>query len=89
MTSLLETKTGYLRPTNMEHSIGRFGESVSLVFVHTKEPLRKAIACVPVVDAHFEWPVEVFLRFNADYPEAIDHIEDMATYAHRLADGQT
>lgn len=89
MTSLLPAKTGYLRAINMEHSVGRFGESVSLVFIHTEDPLRKAIACVPVKDAHFEWPVEVFLRFNTDYPEALDHIEDMAKYAHRLADGQT
>lgn len=89
MTSSLGAKTGYLRPINMEHHIGRFGESVTLVFVHTQQPLRKAIACVPVEDANFEWPVEVFLRFNTDYPEALDHIEGMAKYAHRLADGQT
>ncbi len=85
MTTQFECKEGYLRPTDMEIFDTKDGKGVSLTFVHTLDNLRKAVATIPIADAHHKWPLEVFLRFNSDYPEAMEHTDSLNPFVRRLS----
>ncbi len=85
MTTQYEWKEGYLRPTDMEIFDTKNGKGVSLTFVHTLDNIRKAVATIPIADATHEWPLEVFLRFNADYPEAMEHTDSLNPFVRRLS----
>lgn len=86
MTTQYEFKEGYLRPTDLEIFDSKHGKGVSLTFVHTLDPLRKAVATIPLADVSHEWPLEIFLRFNSDYPEAAEHTNLMNSFVQRLTD---
>lgn len=87
MTTVYEEKEGYLRPTKMEIFDSKHGRGISFTFTHTLDPLRKAVATIPLCDASSNWPLEIFLRFNADYPEALEHRIDLNSFTQRLSDG--
>jgi len=79
---------GYLRPTEMEifDLTTGIGRGVSLTFIHTLDSERKAVATIPLADATHEWPLRIFLQFNADYPEAIQHTDTLNSYVQRLSE---
>lgn len=88
MNELLpSTKKGYLALLEAEivdppldHPSGSEG-SVILKFEHTDDAQIKGMASLPIELVYPEWPVEVFLRFNEDYPEAIQHIKGVRAFA--------
>jgi len=83
-TKFEDEKEGFLRPTDMEIFDTKHGRGVSLTFVHTLDPLRKAVATIPLEDATHEWPLRIFLHFNADYPEAMEHTSSLNSFVQRL-----
>lgn len=74
-------KTGYLHPDTIEVSDSTKGKVISIVFKHTEDPSITAGASMAFEDSTYEWPRQVFLRVNADYPEAIKHIAIMTKFA--------
>jgi len=60
---------------------------VTLTFEHTVAEGVKATATVPRGDATPDWVLEVFLKFNKEFPEAIRHTGEAITMAQRLYDG--
>ncbi len=86
MTTKFEEKEGYLRPAEMEiFDLRGAGKGVQMTFVHTLDPLRKAVATIPYADLTPQWPMELFMRFNTDYPEAMEHTSELNSYVQRLS----
>ncbi len=84
-TKFEDDNEGYLRPVDMEiFDCKDAGQGVSLTFVHTLDPMRKAVATIPLADATHEWPLRIFLQFNADYPEAMQHTDTLNSFVQRL-----
>ncbi len=86
-TEIISTKTGYLQLMEAEvvdppldHPSGSEG-SIILNFEHTENSQIKGMASLPIEMTYAEWPVEVFLRFNEDYPEAIKHISGVRAFS--------
>lgn len=86
-TKFISLKTGYLALLEakfinppLDHPSGSKG-SVVLKFKHTEDAQINGMASLPMELVYPEWPVEVFLRFNIDYPEAIQHIKSIRAFA--------
>ena len=60
---------------------------VSVHFVHTNDSDVRAMAMVPHSMATPEWMLEVYLKFNSDHPEALQHTQAVLTASQRLYDG--
>lgn len=78
--------TGYMHPETIEISESGTDKIISITFKHTEDHLVKAGATISFEDSTYEWPRQVFLRVNGNYPEALSHmkvIENFARIAHR------
>ena len=89
MNDIHARNLGYLSITELRidpDPKGMTNGTMVLMFQHSLNPREIAMASYPMEDVYPELPLEVFLRFNSSYPEALHHTDEALKLARRLFD---